>query len=210
MSRVLHSYGAGRVDVYPFKKEDFNEIIRILLVRMEKAKRDSNEYFRAYRNYVMFILGVNTGCRIETLLQLTPKHIDGGCVRIKEFKTNKVSKYELNDEVYILVAKFIDYIGITSREYIFRSYPSSDKPMTRQQAYKIIKKLADEVGIKYAVGCHSLRKSYGRFKYDETHDIHLVQRLLNHSNPIITQNYICLEDKEVTKQRKSSKYGLDV
>lgn len=210
MPRVIHSYGAGRVDVYPFKKEDFNMIIRILLIRMEKSKRGSNEYFRAYRNYVMFILGVNTGCRIETLLQLTPKHIDGGCVRIKEFKTNKVSRYELNKDVYAVVAKFIDYLGITSREYIFRKSPSCDKPLTRQQAYNIIKDVANEVGIKYAVGCHSLRKSYGRFVYDETRDIHLVQRLLNHSNPIITQNYICLEDREVTKRRKIAKYGLDI
>lgn len=210
MARKLRSYGQGRVDVYPFKKEDFNEIVRVILVKRDKSLPGSSQWFQHYRNYIMMILGVNTGCRIETLLQLTPKHIGGGCVRIKEFKTNKVSRYELNNEVYEVVNKYISDLGIGEREYIFKSARASLKPLTRTQAYRIIKSLADEVGIKYAVGCHSLRKSYGRFTYDETHDIHLVQRMLKHSNPVITQNYICLEDPEVTKQRKKTNYGVGI
>lgn len=209
MSRVYHSYGEGRVDVYPFKLNDFNEMCRLCLIRRDKADPESHDYMRWYRNYIILILGCNTGCRIETLLQLTPKHISGGCVRIQEFKTEKIQRYELNSKVYQIVADYIDWLKVTDREYIFRTYRKSHLPLTRQSAYKIIKKLGKDVGIRYAIGCHSLRKSYGRFAYDETHDIHLVQRMLGHSNPMITQQYICLEDDVVTKARGKSAWGIE-
>ena len=207
--RIYHSYGDGRVDVYPFKLKDFNEMCRLCLVYRDKAKPDSHDYMRWYRNYVMLILGVNTGCRIETLLQLTPKHIAGGCVRITEYKTRKTQKYELNQKVNQIVNDYMEWLGITDKEYLFHTYKNSTKPLRREQAYRVIKQLGNDVGIKYNIGCHSLRKSYGRFTYDETHDIHLVQRMLGHSNPLITQQYICLEDEVVSKARGKSAWGIN-
>lgn len=208
MSRVYHSYGEGRVDVYPFKLKDFEEMCRLCLVYRDKADPNSHEYMRWYRNYVMLILGCNTGCRIETLLQLTPKHIAGGCVRIKEFKTNKIQRYELNDKVNEIVVEYLTWLNVSNNEYIFHTFKNTTKPLTRVMAYHVIKTLGDKVGIKYNIGCHSLRKSYGRFTYDETHDIHLVQRMLGHSNPLITQQYICLEDNLVQKARGKSAWGI--
>ena len=210
MARVYHSYGEGRVDVYPFKLKDFNEMCRLCLVKRDKSDPATHNYMRWYRNYVILILGANTGCRIETLLQLTPKHIAGGCVRITEYKTGKTQKYELNDGVNKIVSDYMEWLNITDKEYIFHTFKDTSKPLTREQAYKIIKKLADEVGIRYNVGCHSLRKSYGRFTYDETKDIHLVQRMLGHSSPLITQQYICLEDEIIANARSKSAWGLEV
>lgn len=210
MSRVYHSYGEGRVDVYPFKLKDFEEMCRLCLVYRDKANPNSHNYMRWYRNYVMLILGCNTGCRIETLLQLTPKHIAGGCVRIKEFKTNKIQRYELNNKVNEIVVDYIEWLNVSNNEYIFHTFKNTTKPLTRMQSYKVIRQLGDKVGIKYNIGCHSLRKSYGRFTYDATHDIHLVQRMLGHSNPLITQQYICLEDNFVQKARGNSAWGIGV
>ena len=182
---------------------------RLALIFRDRAKPDSHDYMRWYRNYVILILGCNTGCRIETLLQLTPKHIAGGRVRITEFKTEKIQRYDLNDKVFQIVDDYIKWLNISDREYIFKTFRHSNKPLTRVQAYKVIQQLGDAAGIKYSIGCHSLRKSYGRFTYDETHDIHLVQRMLGHSDPSITQQYICLEDEIVTKARGSSSWGIE-
>ena len=181
----------------------------LALVFRDRASPDSHDYMRWYRNYVILILGCNTGCRIETLLQLTPKHISGGRVRITEFKTEKIQRYELNEKVFKIVDDYIKWLDITDREYIFKTFKNSNKPLTRVQAYKVIQELGAKAGIRYSIGCHSLRKSYGRFTYDETHDIHLVQRMLGHSDPSITQQYICLEDEIVTKARGSSSWGLN-
>lgn len=206
MTRQFHQYGFGRVDVYPFKYKDYLEMIRICQVRMEKAKPNSKVYFRWYRNYIMLVLGTNIGARIETLLQLTPKHLEGGYVRIKEFKTSKVQKFIMNEDIYDIVQAYILALDISPHDYIFKTTRESDKPLTRQQAYNIIRQLADTIGIKYPVGCHSLRKSFGRFMYDKKHDIYTVQRLLGHSTSKITEKYICVKDDEIEKIRQKTSF----
>lgn len=213
--RVFHSYGLGRADVFPFKLKDFKEMLRICQVRMEHANPESHEYMRWYRNYVMLILGCNTGCRIETLLQLTPKHIAGGYITVVEYKTKKKKQYPLNNQVYQIVEDYILWLNqhckeyMTEYTYIFHTYRNTQAPLTRQQASKVIKELAKEVGIKYNVGCHSLRKSYGRFEYDQSHDIFKVQKMLDHSSSVITEKYICLEPENIEKSRRKNAWGLD-
>ncbi len=206
--RKINNYGQGRVDVFPFKIEDFNEMTRLCLINIDRNINHKKTYYRWYRNYMILILGVNTGCRIEVLLQLTPKHLNGGCCRIKEFKTGKISRYELSNEVYELVSEYIETFDIGDNEYLFRTSIYDHKPLTRQAVYIFIQDLAKKAGVKYSVGCHSLRKSFGRWTYDDTKDIHLVQRMLGHSNPIITQQYICLEEEHVARKRKQISYGL--
>lgn len=206
--RVFHNYGEGRIDVFPIKMKDFDEMARLCLVYRDRASPGSKTYYKWFRNYMILILGVNTGCRIEVLLQLTPKNLQGGCCRITEYKTNKISRYDLSDQVFALVENYIKEFNVGQNDYLFRTSRLSERPLTRQAAYQIIRKLGKVCGIKYSIGCHSLRKSFGRWTYDETHDIHLVQRLLGHSSPIITQQYICLEEEFVSRQRKKTAYGL--
>lgn len=209
MTRTLHNYGNGRVDVFPFKKSDFDIMLRICLSIRDHSSKESENYYKWYRNYMILIMGVNTGCRIEVLLQLTPKHIKGGMCRITEFKTGKIMRFELSSEVQKAIDAHINAFEIGENEYLFRSFRHKTRPLTRVRAYKIIVTLASQAGVKYAVGCHSLRKSFGRWIYDETHDIHLVQKMLGHSHPLITQQYICLEENLVNKQRRKNAFGLE-
>lgn len=203
MPRQLRQYGNGRVDVFPFEYKHYQEMIRLCLVFRDSADPDSHDYFRWYRNYVLFVLGTNIGARIETLLQLTPKHMNGGKIRITEFKTGKTQRFDMNPDIYLIVEKYINDMKISENEYIFHTFRNTFKPLTRQQAYNIIQELKNKIGIKYEVGCHSLRKSFGRFIYDETKDIYLVQRLLQHSSPRITEQYICLNPETIDKIRKT-------
>ena len=207
MPRVMHKDQTyyGRVDVFPFTKEDYLEVERLCLIHRDRCKPNSNKYRKWYRNYIMLKLGVNTGFRIEVILQLMPKQLNGGKVTVKEFKTNKSIQYELNPSIYDEVKKYIDKYGITDREYIF-SDNINKMPITSVQAWRIIKKLSTEAGIEYNVGCHSLRKSYARWFYDETHDLLRTQQLLKHSNPLITLQYICLEASDVSDLRRIIHY----
>lgn len=200
----------GQVDVFPIKLNQFNEMCRICLVNRDKAEEGSYEKRMWWRNYVILILGVNTGARISTLLRLRPIDIAGGHVKIYETKTHKTFKYEINERVYGVVREYINEYGISDYEYIFTGKRSgkTGKPLTRQQCRTMILQLAKMVGIDYKVGCHSLRKSYGRYEYDKSKDLPKVQRLLGHESPIVTLQYICLEDEKVDKARKASSWGI--
>lgn len=129
---------------------------------------------------------------------------------IKEHKTGKVHQFELRENIYKLLREYVDKYGFVQEEYIFKAHRgSANKPLSRISAWKFVKALADEAGIKYLVGAYSLRKSFARWLYDECHDIFKVMRVLNHSDAVTTARYICLEEDEVMKIRSSIEYGFD-
>lgn len=196
----------GREVVKPIDRDDFEEMARLCLVKRDSFKKGTNGYFRWYRNYIILILGVNTGCRINTLLEQIPRDYSGGRVTVTEHKTGKRQQYILSPEVYQILEGYIEEFGFTKYEFLFPKDLKSKDSIGRITAWRWIKKLAKEAGIKYEVGCHSLRKSYGRWIWDETHDLLLVQKLLQHTSAEETQRYICLEENDVNEFRGKIKH----
>ena len=50
----------------------------------KKSKANGYNAYIADRNYLFIFLGLNTAFRAEDLLQLRPKDLDGGYVRIRQ------------------------------------------------------------------------------------------------------------------------------
>ena len=179
-------------------------MVRCCLNHRDKHAPESWKYRVWYRNYILLILGVNTGNRIETLIELTPRDIAGGQYTCKEMKTGKVQQFTMNQDIYAIVSEYIERYAIQPNGYIFESRQGlKGYPITRQQAWRVIKQLADEAGIKYPVACHSLRKSYGRWYWDETHDLLTTQKLLMHESAAETMLYIMLEPSDIQEVRES-------
>ena len=195
----------GREVVKPIDVKDYEEMVRLCLVHRDQAKTDK-EYYRWYRNYVILTVGVNTGNRITTIIEQIPRDYAGGKYTVTEHKTRKRQQYTLNPDVYSIVKKYIDEFDIGMNQFMFMSKFGSRQAITREGVWKMITKLAKEANIEYPVGCHSLRKSYGRWKWDETHDLLLVQSLLMHDSAEETMRYICLEANEIDEARTQIAY----
>ncbi|WP_314673571.1 tyrosine-type recombinase/integrase [uncultured Solobacterium sp.] len=179
-------------------------MVRCCLNHRDKHNPESWKYRVWYRNYILLILGVNTGNRIETLIELTPRDIAGGQYTCKEMKTGKVQQFNMNADVYATVREYIERYNIQMNEYIFESRQGlKGYPITRQQAWRVVKQLAKEAGIEYPVACHSLRKSYGRWYWDSTHDLLTTQKLLMHESAAETMLYIMLEPSDIQEVRES-------
>lgn len=190
----------GREIVKPIDKKDYAEMIRLCLIHRDEAK-NQKEYYRWYRNYILLIVGVNTGNRITTIIEQIPRDYAGGKYTVTEHKTGKRQQYSLNQGVYQIVKRYIDEFGLGFNEFMFKRDINSNEAITRMGVWKMIKQLAKEAGIEYPVACHSLRKSYGRWIWDETHDLLLVQSLLMHDSAEETMRYICLESNEIDEAR---------
>ena len=200
----------GKQTMWYLTKADFEKMQRECLVRQQKAAEGSNNQYRWYRNYVLMMCGVNLGCRTSTIVELTPRNFAGGKFYVKEHKTGKVQNYPLSTNLYDLLKSFVDAYQFSRDEYIFRTVRNApNRPMSRVTAWRFVKSLAEDVGIEYNVGAYSLRKSYARWLYDDCHDIFKVMRILQHSDPIVTARYICLEEEEVTKIRQGIENGFD-
>ncbi|MED3761343.1 tyrosine-type recombinase/integrase [Peribacillus frigoritolerans] len=142
------------------------------------------------RDYILFLLGINTGLRVTDLLSLKIKDIEGKMeVIIKEGKTKKPRMIQLNTISNELAA----YIATIDGEWLFPSR-KGDKPISKIQAYRQLNKAADMVDIE-GVGTHTMRKTFGYWHYKRSKNLAELQMILNHSHPVITLKYIGVADE---------------
>ena len=155
--------------------------------RMRKVLRESS-----LRDYVLFVTGINTGISISELLKLTVRDVwDGKRVReflrIREGKREKV--FYLNERVKEAVQEYIENHQLQLDDYLFQSR-KDHLPISRQQAYRIIKNAARKAGVKGRIGTHSLRKTFGYHAYMKGVAISLLMTIFNHHSPNETLQYI--------------------
>ncbi len=141
-----------------------------------------------YKNYMLFLIGINTGLRISDILALAVSDVrDKTHITITEQKTGKNKRFRINENLKSEIDKYI--LNMNNDEYLFQSQKGKNKPITRVQAYRILNKAGEKVGLG-EIGTHTLRKTFGFHFYQKTKDVALLQELFNHSAPSVTLRYI--------------------
>lgn len=153
---------------------------------IEKVKRILKE--EGSRNFLLFILGINSGLRISDILRLKILDVKNrDYIEIKEKKTGKYKRFPITNSFKDTLFEFI--ADKNPEEWLFSSQ-RGDYPITRIQAYRIINNACAKAGITAKIGTHTLRKTFGYHFYYKTKDVALLQSILNHSTPSVTLKYI--------------------
>lgn len=146
---------------------------------------------QSYRNYMLFVFGINTGLRIQDILKHRVKDVTGDQLVMIEMKTKKRKFLQINPVLKREIKKYI--ANMNPDAYLFPSRQGGkNKPLKRDMAYKIMRAAADEFNL-VDIGTHTLRKTFGYHLYQKTKDITLVQKMLNHSDKSITMRYIGMD-----------------
>jgi integrase len=111
-------------------------------------------------------------------------------VRIRERKTGKEKLFRLNQGARKALEEYIRTVGHNSEAYLFRSRKGANKPISRSQAWEILRNAAKTVGIKSLIGTHSMRKTWAYQCYRQGVSLELLMKLLNHSSQAQTLRYI--------------------
>ena len=155
----------------------------------ELIDKMKNELLKGgYRNYLLFVLGINTGLRISDIITLKVKDVKYDNVTITEKKTKKIKRFVLNEAVRKALDEYTS--GMNEDEYLFHSQKGGH--ISRVQSYRILNEAAKKLGIP-EVGTHTCRKTFGYFHYQKYKDVALLQKLFNHSAPSVTLQYIGIE-----------------
>jgi integrase len=174
----------------------------VVPIRDKNLIQEIKEYLKdtSERNYILFLLGINTGLRIKDILKLRVRDVEGWSIYLKEGKTGKPKEVFMPNELKRAVRSYVK--GKHKNEYLFRSRQGKNKPITVSMAYVILRQIAEEFGLE-RIGCHSMRKTYGYHFYKQHGDVAALQEMLNHSHPKITMRYIgILQDDLNTLQKK--------
>jgi integrase len=147
------------------------------------------------RNYVLVVMALHTALRISDLLLLTwddvydfeRRHVRR-IAAVTEKKTGKTKLITLNARV---AAALNVYAHAAKRgAVLIESRKGSGRPISRIQAYRLIRAAAEALGFHYGVSCHSLRKTFGYLAWKSGISPAVIMEIYNHSSFAITRRYL--------------------
>jgi len=155
------------------------------------------------RNYLLLVLGLNSALRISDMLKLTwgevydfEKSKYKTHLRIMEKKTGKLSLIFINEPIVNALNEYKDS-GVTLNEdrFLF-SHKNKNVPISRSQAWRIVREAAIYAKIDGVISCHSLRKSFGYHAWKKGISPALLVDIYNHSSYVVTKRYLGINQDE--------------
>lgn len=181
-------------------------------IRKVEDLQHFKEYYRAVcpnqRNYLLLVMGLNTALRISDVLGLRwgdifdfrlKRYREHIC--ITEQKTDKKSIIYMNQNIKKALKEYKEYLTgqkkIPGEEtFLFESSTREGCSISRVQAFRIVKKAAAACRLEGVVSCHSLRKTFGYFAWQQGIKPALLMNIYNHSSFQITVRYLGIEQDD--------------
>ncbi len=160
------------------------------------------------RNYLLIIIGLNTALRVSDVLNLCwgdvydfDRHQIKEHIAVTEQKTDKSSMIFINRSVKKALEEYrMELKGrnerIAEQSYLFRNSNGKNNPISRVQAFRIVKKAAQECHIDGVISCHSLRKTFGYHAWKQGVSPALLMTIYNHSSFQVTKHYLGIEQDD--------------
>jgi integrase len=181
-------------------------------IRNEGDLRQFKEYYRIIcpnkRNHLLMVMGLNTALRISDILDLRWGDVYDfelqRCrvhLQITEHKTGKGSVIWINSNIKKTLMEYKEYLekegrGSRKEQYLFASNRQTDQPISRVQAFRIVKKAAADCHLEGVISCHSLRKTFGYHAWRQGIEPALLMNIYNHSSFQITVRYLGIEQDD--------------
>lgn len=212
--------------VHPIReKSDIKKCIIYLHDKALSATRLDTQR-AAYRDWFLFVVGINVGLRVSDLTKLKWNNIFESDMETfvdgrnkEEQKTGKMKLICPNEYMKKVVKEYLYYSDVEPKtnEYIFLSgrkngdgiYP----PISDAAVEKMVKEVTGACGIVGNYNTHSLRKSYAYHKYmmyvknNDPLALVKVQKDLNHRNSSDTARYLGItRDEQIKSNMELGEY----
>lgn len=176
-------------------------------IRKKEELEKFTDYYKyiepSARNYALVILGLHTALRISDILNLQWKDVYH--FEKKEFhthlfvceqKTKKENTVILNARVKAALSSYMTTRQCAANDFIFTKNTDYSQPLNRTQAYRIIRRAAEESLQLEHISCHSLRKTFGYHAWKQGVAPAMLMEIYNHSSYNITKRYLGIEQDE--------------
>src|SRR5699024_7769441 len=159
------------------RSESMNQLKDVQPIRDKQQLEDMKWALKKFcyeRDYIMFLIGINTGLRVSDILNIKVTDVRRKKkAMIKEAKTDKIRKINMTN-IYDEVQ---NYVKTVDSEWLFPSR-RGNHAITTTQAYRQLNKAADMAEVE-SVGTHTMRKTFGYWYYKQTKDVAKLQMILN-------------------------------
>jgi integrase len=180
--------------------------IREILVDLEYETSEHGK-----RMYLLFATLLYTGLRISDAVELRRKHVyKADFLILEEQKTGKRVTVMIPVELRRIYDNRL--YDLQPDDFIFPSRQSrkdgTNRHITTRTAGYDLKAIQKRFDIKAPFACHSMRKTYGYFRYKEGASLETLRQHFNHADEATTRRYIGIDEEERNKdlQRFSFRY----
>ena len=183
---------------------------------------------RRWRDYMLFVVGINFGLRVSDLTQLRFCNLINDNLTFKdtfpvfEQKTRNTRKRKKNRYITInravidAVTLYLEHTpDVSLSDYMFRSQSPNgsnlNKPITRCSVDVMLKGLAKELNLTMKVSTHTLRKTFAYHQMVMSHNdprkLALLSKMLGHSSLGVTMEYIGITGEEIEEAYRNLNLG---
>ena len=181
-----------------------------------------------YRDNMLFIVGINFGLRVSDLRVLRFSNLINDNLTFKESfavfeqKTRNTRKRKknryitINNAVMEAVTLYLENTpNISLSDYMFRSISNRGKkqnePLSIKSVDRILKGIATDLSLSVKMSTHTLRKTFCYHQmvmsHNDSRKLLLLQKMLNHSSPAQTLDYIGITSEEIDEAYKKLNLG---
>ena len=181
-----------------------------------------------YRDNMLFIVGINFGLRVSDLRMLRFSNIiNENCTfkdsfpvfekKTRNTRKRKKNRYiTINSAVMEAVTLYLENTpGVCMSDYMFRSMSNRggnvNEPLTAMSIDRILKGIAADLDLNMKMSTHTLRKTFCYHQmlmsHNDNRKLLLLQKMLNHSSPAQTLDYIGITGEEMEEAYRKLNLG---
>lgn len=176
-------------------------------IRKTEQLKLFKEYYKTVkpniRNDTLIVIGLNSALRISDILGLTygdvydfNKNDWKTHIVVTERKTGKQNRIYMNLEIRRSLEKYGVPAPQEASSWLFSSQLQRTKPLSRYQAYRIVKSAGSFAGLDSNISCHSLRKTFGYHAWKQGVQPAILMNIYNHSAYQVTKRYLCIDQDD--------------
>ena len=171
-------------------------------IKNKKDIKAIEEYLKEHneRDYVVWILGINTGLRVSDIVGLDVSDVvDKTHINIIEKKTQKRKSIYINDKLKKVLKDYTKGRNIDEPLFLGKQ----GRRLNCRQVHRFLVDVCNKLGIKSKVSTHTMRRTFGYHHYQKFKDAIVLQKIFNHSSQRITLMYIGVEQDEIDKSYRN-------
>ena len=183
---------------------------------------------KRWRDYMLFVVGINFGLRVSDLIKLRFSNLINDNLTFKdtfpvfEIKTRNTRKQRrnryitINSAVIEAVTVYLEHTpDVSLSDYMFRSSSNNggnkNLPMHRNSVDRILKGIANDLGLNIQMSTHTLRKTFAYHQMvmsnNDPRKLLLLSKILGHSSIGVTMEYIGITGEEIEEAYRNLNLG---
>lgn len=183
---------------------------------------------KRYRDNMLFIVGINFGLRVSDLRMLRFCNLINDNLTFKdsfyvfEKKTRNTRKRKKNRYISInhaVIESITLYLennsNVSLSDYMFRCEgnrgKNANEPLTVKSIDRLLKQIAQELDLNIKMSTHTLRKTFCYHQmlmsHNDSRKLLLLQKMLGHSSPAQTLDYIGITEEEIDEAYQKLNLG---